>query len=222
MKQYINIIILVIIAVLNCLIWNIIDTPLKNELLELTGEINEIHTNRIEIKKYGLISFFITIVMFLPFFGNKEFKPKFPFPIGILVMTFVFTLSAYFLDQNVKGIYLVGYMGDDFPFIVRIIRYFLLFPVVLYLLTFFLIKKIRKRNIIGFFLIGFISAVLSAREPGILDFLWIKRFRKIISEGHFIFWITFLLGFQFWLIANNEIAKKAIAAIRSIIRTDNN
>jgi len=199
-NQFVDIILIVLISIINLLIWKFFETPLNNENLQITGEISELNTSGIEIIKYGIISFFITIVMFLPFLRDKEFKPKMPYFVGILIMTIVFTTSGYLLDQCVKGSYLVGYLGDDFPFITRIIQYFMFFPIILYFLTTNLIAKIRKRTILGFFLVGLISAQIACFEKGDTVLLGIKNFRKVISGGHFLIWITLFIGIQFFII----------------------
>lgn len=206
-NKYLVILPILTLAITNSLIWNFIPTSLNNEFLELSGEIYEIRTDRFEIIKYGVISFLITVVIYLPFYQNKDFKSRNQKLMGFLFITLIFTASGYFLDQNVKGIYLVKYMGDDFPFITKIIGYFLFFPIVLYYLTTVLIHKTKKRNIIGFFFIGLMSAFLSYQENGNFMLLSISSFRKVIAEGHFLFWITLFLGIQFWSISHLQILK---------------
>ena len=203
-NKYFDIIPIVLISIINFLIWIYWKTPLNNEHLQVTGEIRELNTSGIEIMKYGIISLLITIGMFFPFLRDKEFRPKTPYIIGIMITAMVFTASGYLLDQCVKGIYLVRYMGDDFPFITRIIKYFIFFPIALYFLTKILIVDIRKRYILGFFLVGLFSAQIACWEKGDTIFLGIMNFRKVISGGQFLIWITLFLGIQFWIIKLNK------------------
>ena len=119
---------LLILAILNVFIWEYFKTPLNDQFLQPNGEICNLSTSIVEILKYAIIALCLSIAIHLPFFQTMISNSKISCWKSILFLTIILSASAIMLDHDVKGIYLVRYMGDDFPFILRIILFFSIFP----------------------------------------------------------------------------------------------
>ena len=206
-----NILILFFIAILTTLLWRLF-LPLNDEFLEISNiEINEIPLGFGEILVYFLIALLVSFSFIFPFLSNKNIQPKSPYwATGVLTILIVF-VGLLILDHSTKGIYLVKYLGDDFPFIHRIVNLFFLLPITFFMIIREMIVYLKLRWILPFYLISFLLllAYLMGSEDTMI--LAIKNFRGAVSKGHFLFYGTFLLGILSLILAN----KIENAALRS-------
>ncbi len=197
-----NILILFFVSILTTLLWRLF-LPLNDEFLEISNiEINEIPLGFGEILVYFLIALLVSFSFIFPFLSNKNIQPKRPYWASIVTTILIVFSGLLILDNSIKGIYLVKYMGDDFPFIHRIINLYFLLPIAFFLITRGSIIHLKLRWLLPFFLINFLLLLTYLMESENTMILAIKNFRNAVSKGHFLFYGTFLLGLLSLILAN--------------------
>ena len=187
------IIITITLGVINVLIWKFSGIPLANESLILNGELADLITSNKEKFVYIIISLIISLSLLLPFYLLKS-KSRIPIPIMLVVVVILLSVTANYLDINTKRLYLVNWLGDDFPFSARLLKTFIYFPIILFGVMFLCIKKIPIRSLFFLVFSGFFSGFFSfIVEIDGIQYLLIP-FKKLISQGYFLFWLTLFIG----------------------------
>jgi len=198
----INILILFFISILTTVLWRLF-LPLNDEFLEINNiEISEIPLGVGEIFIYFLIALLVSFSFIFPFLSAKNIQPIRPYWTIAMVTILTIFIDLIILDNSIKGIYLVRYMGDHFPFSYRIISVFIFTPVVLFLIIKNGITHLKIVWILPFFLVSFLlflAYYVEIRNTGMLS---IKDFRSVVSKGHFLFYGTFLFGLLSLILAN--------------------
>jgi len=198
----ISILILFFISILTTVLWRLF-LPLNDEFLEISNiEISELPLGVGEIFIYFLIALLVSFSFLFPFLSVKNIQPERPYWAIVIVTILTIFISLIVLDNSIKGIYLVRYMGDDFPFSYRIIGVFIFVPVVLFLILKKGITHLKSGWILPFFLVSFLLFLAYYVEIGNMRILSIKNFRSVVSKGHFLFYGTFLLSILSFILAN--------------------
>jgi len=198
----INILILFFISILTTVLWRLF-LPLNDEFLEISNiEISELPLGFGEVFIYFLIASLVSFSFLFSFLSNKNIQPKRPYWATAMVTILTIFFGLIILDNSIKGIYLVRYLGDDFPFSYRIIGVVIFIPVVLFLIIKKGITHLKSRWLLPFILVSFLLFLAYYVEVGNMGILTIKNFRTIVSKGHFLFYGTFLLSILSFILAN--------------------
>lgn len=180
---------------LTTVLWRLF-LPINDEFLEVSNiEISEIPLGFGEILVYFLIASLVSLSFIFPFSSNKKNKPIYPYWVATSVTILAVFISLLVLDNSVKGIYLVNYLGDDFPFVYRLLGVVILLPVALFLTIKETITDLKSGWLVPFLFASILIVIFSFAEYSDLKFFSMKALRKVISEGHFLFYGTLLLGF---------------------------
>ena len=207
-KQLYEIGIILLVSFLGLAVWHIIPTTLNDEFFNtdykllspfLRGEYSIVVLSFLEVVKYLILSCLLTISIFISFWSKKTFEPKLSYPLAFSIFTVVIFITCYFLDQNAKATYMVNWLGNDYPYGLRFAYFFMLYPIAMWLVVFFTLRKIRILNIPLLFFVGFGATYIPYMPYG-FDILSESKLRSVISGGYFVFFITLFLGLCFLII----------------------
>ncbi len=185
----------VFLGILNAFIWRKIGIYDNPELLKWDQTIDIFP---IDIFNYFLIALIFTASLLCPLILNKDFKPIKSYMVSGITLLITFWIVGFWLDYQIKGLFWMGYMGDDNGFLIMFFASFLLFPVFLNLVLKRILCKTPLLFGLTLLLLAGLSIWLAYYET------WPKGtsspllgrhdvFVKTIRKGHFLFWMTLML-----------------------------
>ena len=141
-----------------------------------------------EVIFYGLFSVVLVVVFGLAIDVKEQLaKRKATLStVGFLFCIFFCTLLV--MDYNLKGLFQMGYIGDDYGYVIEIFKVFLLTPIILFTAIYFFIGSLRWKNLFHIYALQFIAIQFSFFEYGWVSVLDSRTFPRVVEDGHFLFW----------------------------------
>lgn len=198
-----------VIALLSWAVWCFFPTALNNADLIVKAEFQDLLEGRYkavtititELLKYLILSILFSMSVLSSSFRDQSFKPRYSWGTVILIFTlFFFTLSCY-LDFHTKGLYQSTHPAASNTYDFRLVIFFILFPFLMFAVTYNVYKKVEIIAFAGFLVFGILSVYIPFKlnsDLGIIGYIY--KLRRIISNGQIVFLFTFLLGLQFCFI----------------------